>query len=414
MNSPMKKYLKIVFYVCLASGLLWLAACNTKPGEADHTMRDHDAEVYYTCPMHPSVVSDKPGVCPVCNMNLVKKEREEPAGSDASHETMLHLTPEQENMANIQTDTAKIGTIAEYTTLTGTIVPDETRITTIAVRASGRIEKLYARNPGEYVEKEQPLYQLYSEQLLADEADYINAWEQLQKNASGQEMLKTLLEASRRKLLLWGLTEKQISDLEKQGERSPYITFYSNTSGYITDLMVREGQFVAEGAPLMKITDLSALWVEAQVYAGENTLRNHVAVDVSVEQFPGMILKGNVAFYNPRLEQNTKINLVRIAIDNPGNKLKPGMMAYVHLRQNEERALVIPKSAVLMEKMKTVWIWVQPGMYERRMVETGTENPYEIAITKGLAEGDVVVSSGAYLLNSEYILKSGASVKHNH
>lgn len=419
MKKQKRKYdaRNVVVATAMFIALAFMISCGKKEkqtGDTDHTNHQESPETYYTCPMHPSVVSEQPGVCPVCNMNLVKKEKEDNT-TGASHENMLHLTPEQEQMANIQTDTAITKAIAEYITLTGTVTADETKIVTIATRVSGRIEKLHVRNPGEYIEAGQPLYQLYSEQLLADEWDYVNAWRQIQENPSGKEIVRAILEASRKKLLLWGLSEQQIEDLEKQGERSPYITFYSNTGGYVTDLIVREGQYATEGTPLMKIASLNTVWVEAQVYAGESgLLKNQPVVEVTLEQFPQNIFKGRVVYYNPQLEQGTKINLVRIAIDNPGDKLKPGMMAYVQLRQKETRTLVIPKSAVLMEKMKTVWILSEPGMYERRMVETGIENPREIAITEGLKEGDIVVRSGAYLLNSEYILKSGAAVKHNH
>jgi Cu(I)/Ag(I) efflux system membrane fusion protein len=370
---------------------------------------------FYTCPMHPSVASEQPGACPVCNMNLVWKETAAPGHATASHEDMLHLTAGQIERAGIQTVLASRKQISEYVTLTGTVVPDETRIVAVAARVSGRIERLFVRNPGESIRKGQPLFELYSETLLAGEREYLQALERIKKNEPQAAFLSGLAESAKARLLLWGLTGPQVERLEKDRMPSLTNTFYSTADGYLSELLVREGEYAEEGSLLMNVADPYAVWVEAQAYADEKKLLagGNTAL-LSFDAFPGASYEGTVVYENPQLEPGSKISLVRLAVAHPEGRIIPGMMAYVHVRRAEKTALVIPKSALLPEKMETVWIETGEGMFERRMVGTGLENPFAVEITEGLREGDRVVTRGAYLLNSEYILKSGAASKHSH
>lgn len=401
--------------VVLGYLLLLLAACTDKNGHEGHDHAEADNQEYYTCPMHPSVISDRPGSCPVCGMDLVQKSNQPVSGDGGDHENMLHITEYQQQLANIKTDTARVKSMGGYRTVTGTVVADETLVKTISARAAGRIEKLFVRNPGEKIEKGSPLIQLYSEQLLADESDYLNALKNREKFSNQQQLVNEFVTAARQKLVLWGLTDKQISALEKSKTVSPYITFYSPESGYLTQLEVREGGYVNEGDVLMEVSGLATVWVEAQLYQDEILPgKNSHKISVVFDAVPGKQYTGEVVFYNPSIEENSKINLVRIRIDNRDEKLKPGMMGYVQLKGNEVKTLVVPKSAILSEEMKTVWVETQPGMFERRMVKTGMENKYEAEITDGIKEGEMVVISGVYLLNSEFILKKGSAVKHQH
>ncbi|KAB2914330.1 MAG: efflux RND transporter periplasmic adaptor subunit, partial [Bacteroidetes bacterium] len=405
------KYIKKIlgYFLCLTL----LITCKDKNGHEGHGTENED---YYTCPMHSSVTSDRPGVCPVCGMDLVKKSNGSGIADEAgNHENMLHINEYQQRLANIKTDTARIKTMALYNTVTGTVVPDETEINTISARAAGRIEKLFIRNPGEKIEKGVPLIQLYSEQLLADENDYLNTLKNREKFGTQEKRINEFIEAARQKLVLWGLTDTQILTLEKSNEVSPFITFYSPVSGYITQLKVREGQYVNEGDILAEVSGLETVWVEAQFYQDEYLLvKNSPQISVAFEAFPNEEYTGEIVFYNPSIQQNSKINLVHIRINNPKEKLKPEMMGYVQVKQSEVKTLTVPKSAILSEKMRTIWVQIQPGMFELRMVQTGIENKHEVEITEGIKEGEIIVVSGVYLLNSEFILKKGNAIKHQH
>lgn len=366
-------------------------------------------ENYYTCPMHPTVRSDKLGRCPICGMDLVKKE------SAQSHENMIHLTGRQQLLINLRTDTAQVATISENNLLLGTVVQDEKEVQLISGRVRGRIEKLYVRNPGETVKKGQLLYLLYSEELLAAQTDFVQALQQYDQFTSQKEILTQLIESAKNKLRLWGLNENQIQSLATSRKPSATTSFYSSASGYLSRVTVTEGNYIEEGTPLFEIADLNSLWIEAQVYPQEYSfLQQNPAVQVEFESLPGASYHAEPVFSTPALEENRKIGLVRFAIKNPNQQIKPGMMAYVRLRRGGKEALVIPKSALLLEKMKTVWVESDEGMFERRMVTTGIENKREVEILSGIIAGEKVVSSGAYLLNSEFVLQQGGAQKHNH
>lgn len=332
---------------------------------------------------------------------------------DAAHdgmENMVMLSKEEIVKANIQVDTVRVKNISEQSTLTGAVVVNENLITTITSHVKGRLDEVYIRNTGEYIFKGKLLYDIYSEELLSDENDYLLALEQYKNAVTQKETVKQLSDGARKKLLQWTITEKQIQELEKTNRPSATLSFFSNAEGYITELSIREGDYVEIGSPLVKIADLSTVWIEAQLYSDEvKYLKQHPTVSVEFEMKRGKVFNGEIVFENPALETNQKVNLIRVKVDNKENKLKPGMMAYIYLRRNEKKTLVIPKSALLVENRISVWVQTSEGMFEPRMISTGIQNKTEVEILSGLQEGDIVVTSGAYLLKSEQIVKEGSN-----
>jgi Cu(I)/Ag(I) efflux system membrane fusion protein len=325
-------------------------------------------------------------------------------------ENMVMLNPEEIVKAHILVDTVRVKNISEQSSLNGTVTFNENQVAIIASRVKGRLERVYIHTTGEYISKGEPLYDIYSEDLLSDESDYLLALEQYKNAVTQKEIAKQLAEGARKKLLEWTITEKQIRELEKTNKPAATLSFFSNADGYVTELSVREGEYVETGTPIIKIADFSSVWVEAQIYSDEvKFLKQNPKLLVAFEMYPGQLLSGEVVFDNPTLETNQKVNIVSVKVDNKENKLKPGMMAYIYLKRNEKKALVIPKSALLVEKMISVWVQTSTGMFESRMVTTGIENKTEVEIVSGLKEGDIVVTSGAYLLKSEQTLKQGSN-----
>lgn len=370
---------------------------------------DHQAmEEYYTCPMHTSVRSDKPGACPVCGMGLLKVKKIE--SSESMDSTMLTLDNEQQMLANIIIDTARFTMISAQTTLTGTISEDENKLTTITARIKGRIDRLFLREEGGRIKKGQALYSIYSEELLADQNDYLSTLQHLDKFPGQQTAVDGLIQGGRKKLLLWGMTESQIKNLEANQQASSLLTYYSANTGFVVKLLVNEGEYTEIGRPLFQIADLSSVWVETQVYASElQYLTEKTEASITIEGLPQKPVKAKMVFENPAIEENSKISLVRFRIDNSNNMIKPGMMARVAINHHPKQTLVIPKSSLLIGRMTMVWIEVMPGMFESRTVKTGIENKQFVEILSGLKVGDRVVTSGAYLLNSAFILKKGAN-----
>ena len=325
-----------------------------------------------------------------------KKMQESHEGHGKENADMLTLNEQQRLVVNLQTDSAQIKKLSEETTLIGTAKVDERAINIVSARVKGRLDMLFVRNPGTYVKTGDPLYSIYSEELLAYENEYLLAIQENKLATTQKELTRRMVESARRRLELWTLTTKQINELERPGKISSLITFYSNRSGYLSELLVREGEYVEAGTALFQLANLSSLWIEAQFYSGEiNYLSQNPSLEIEFEAFPGERIRGEVEYDNPRLEDNTKINLVRIRVDNKQSKYKPGMMAYVFLKRNEKQTLVIPKSALLVENNIIVWVETPDGMFKQQMVTIGMQNKREVEILSGLSPGDRVVTRGA-------------------
>ena len=341
-----------------------------------------------------------------CSTNEVHEGHKQ-QGED-KHANMLTISNQDRLLANIKTEVSSIKTISEITTIVGKVVIDERNTRVLSSRLKGRIDELYFKNPGEYVRQGQAVYSIYSEQLAADQNEYLLTLEQYE--ASPNEVAKKLADGSKKKLLLWTLSENEIRKLEQTRKLSPRATFYSTASGYATDLFVKEGEYVEIGSPILKLSNLKTLWVEAQLYTDEvKYLKQNPSLQLEFETLPNEFFKGEIVYNNPLIENNKKVNLIRLGINNADGRIKPGMMAYISLRRNEKRALVIPKSALIVESTISVWVEDDDGMFEPRMVTLGIENKNEVEILSGVKEGEKVVVSGAFFLKSESIVRQGGS-----
>lgn len=348
--------------------------------------------------------------CSTGNDHVGHDTDQPPMEHDMESQAVVMLTAHEQQVANITLDTVKRKRLSKTTMLLGTIAINDKQVDVISARVRGRLDQLFVRNPGESIRKNQPLYAIYSEELLSDENEYLLALTQRQQFLNQQKTTQALLEASRKKLVLWGLTEIQIKELEKTGKTSPLITFYSPVHGALTNLHVSEGQYVEMGSPLFTVSNLSSLWVESQVYPGEvKDVIRYPEVEIELEVFPERRLEGKMVFVNPAFDSNSKINYVRYEIQNQGLPITPGMMAYVYLTNNEKEAVVVPRSAIVFETMPAVWVQIESGVFEKRMVKLGIQNKAEVEIVEGLISGDVVAGTGGYLINSQYILLKGAN-----
>lgn len=366
-----------------------------------------DTDKYYTCSMDPQVVEYKPGKCPICKMDLTPVKKRKGESQDE-----LELSDQQVQLGNIQVDTIQNGTISDQLILTASLNFDQSRLYAVSSRVMGRVEKLYFKNLGEYVKKGAPLYEMYSEDLNNAKQEYLLAIDK--KNTFSSQAIidfDQLVQSAKNKLLLWGLNETQINELGNTKKASPITTYYSTAGGYITELYIREGDYVMEGGTIVKLADLSTLWVEAQVYSSQLAdLQENSMVTVQLPDFNNKEIKGKLEFVNPEINQATRINLIRLSIPNPGNYLKPGMSAYVLLKSPRRKSLSLPIDAVIRDgKGATVWVQTGKNTFKNLMVQTGLESDDRIEIISGLSEGDIVVLKGAYLLHSEYIFKKGAN-----
>lgn len=396
------------YTIIVATVFLFFVSCKNKKEIPK------DPDTYYTCSMDPQVVEYKPGKCPICKMDLTPVKKKNGENKDE-----LQLSEQQIQLGNIQVDTIHNGTIGDQLILTATLNFDQMKASSVSSRIMGRVEKLYYKNLGDYVKKGSALYDLYSEELNNAKQEYLLALNK-KKIFSNESVIDfdQLIQSSKNKLLLWGLNETQINELAKANKATPTTTFYSTSGGYITQLDINEGNYVMEGGTIVKLTDLSTLWAEAQVYTSQlaDVNRNSIAT-VQFPDFDNKEIRGHIEIVNPEINPDTRINLIRVSIPNPGNQLKPGMPAYVLLKSPQRQSLTLPIDAVIRDgKGATVWIQTEKNTFKNVMVQTGLESDDRIEIKSGLKSGDIVVLTGAYLLHSEFVFKKGVNpmTEHNH
>jgi Cu(I)/Ag(I) efflux system membrane fusion protein len=405
--------MKRFIYMTALSALLF--ACSDGKRTDEHAAHD-DAEEQaiaqqYTCPMHPNVVQDHPGKCPVCGMDLVPANK-----SGSSSNSDLMLTDSQMRLANITTQKVTMQPIGQTALVNGRLVENEELSQVISSRAAGRIEKLYVKETGRIIQKGEPLYQLYSEVVLILQKEYLLAKDQFETLGSTETRYKSFFDAAKRKLLLYGLSANQIQKLGESKTVQASITFLSPATGVVKEISAQEGQYVSEGTTIMRIEDIHQLWLEAELYPSETSLAKvGDKIDVKVSGYQHEKVEATINFLSPEYRANSQIMIMRASLPNPGLKYKPGMQAQVFFSHSSKNGLALPVDAVIRDG-KGAHVYLQQGLNTFRpvMVRTGIEDFEKVEITDGLAEGDTVAVTGAYLLYSEIILKKGTDPMAGH
>ncbi len=390
----------ILGLMVLCSGLIF-SACK---GEHEK----HAEAGKYTCPMHPQIIKDGPGTCPICKMDLV------PINSEGG-KNELSLSESQIQLANINTMMINRTDFSTSKVLNGRLIVNPEQTEVISSRYAGRIEKLFVKEMGRSVSKGQPIFQIYSEELQTLQQDYLLQLKQVAAFPE-EKIYQSMREAAKNKLRLFGYSDAQIRALTTAGKTAPLLTVYSSASGIVTELNVSEGQYLSEGSPVLKLENFTQLWLEMDVYPNElGNIRLGTKVQASINGVSDEEQTLTIDFISPQMDPSSQILKVRAPIRNPGN-LQAGMQATVFLPLAEiSDALSLPLDAVVRdEKGAHVWIKTAKNTYSPRMVRTGEEDAEQIIILSGLENVKEVVVSGAYLLSSEFILKKGTDPMAGH
>lgn len=351
---------------------------------------------YHTCSMHPSVQSATPGTCPICSMDLVPVTHEElQSGS-------VLVDEGRRQTIGIKTGEVVRAPFSVPVRLQGEVTYDETRLTDISLRFNGWIGELNADFEGKPIRQGDTLFTVYSPDLLSLQEQHLETLKRNQQNSP-------MLTASRKRLRLWGLNHEQITWLEQQGEVQDYVPIFAPADGVVLDKHIVSGSSFKQGQQLLRLADLSSLWIETFAYEQDMSLIGPgMPASVRLTNVPGDAFEASVMQVDPFLRDNTRTARVRLQVDNPDGALKPGLFATVTLQADFGEMLVIPEEAVLVTgEKRIVFLDMGEGRLKPVTIRTGYSDGERIVVRRGLQEGDKIVTSGNFLIAAESKLKAG-------
>lgn len=386
--------------------LLLLTACDstsTQPSETlaeaqDDTPLEHalkHTQKHYVCPMHPQIIRDEPGTCPICGMDLVLKKQ-----TPAKAEPTVTVSGALQQTMNLRTAHVKRGVLWKYIKTVGTIQYNEHQIVQIHPRASGWVEQLQVRAEGESVKQGDTLLALYSPDILNAQVDFLIALRQ-----AGHGMLsENTLEKARNRLRLLAVPEAIITDLKRTGKSLNTVPILAPQSGVIGRLNIREGAYVTPATEILMIADLSTIWVLIDVFESQLAwVEKGKAAEIRVPAYPGKVWEGEVDYLYPSLDPKTRTLQVRLQFKNPDHLLKPNMFARVVIYGGPKRdTLIMPAAALIATgERQVVMVRTGAGKFKPVPVKTGMRQGDRIEILAGLKQDDEIVISGQFLLDSE-------------
>ncbi len=397
-------------------GTFAIAGCSDKghdehaqaPAPAEEAHHEHQATettdevAHYTCPMHPSVEQERPGQCPICGMNLTAVTKKHlKSGTIVVDEV-------RRQQIGVRTAAAEARQMTLTIRAVGDVKYDETRLSDVNLRMSGWVDKLLVNETGQRVKKGQTLFTLYSPELYAAEREHLTAVRR--HSESGAAALDELTRASRQRLKLLGMSNAQINRLEKQNEAYEHVPIASPAHGYVIEKNVVEGARIEAGTRVYQIADLSQVWIDAEVYESDLPhIRVGQPAHVELPYVPGHTFEGRVDYLYPTLEGATRTGRVRVVLKNPDLALKPDMYATVRIEVDLGERLAIPGEAVIYTgPRRLVFVDLGEGRLRPQEVQVGVHAGGYYEVTGGLEPGDIVVTSGNFLIAAESRIRSAS------
>ena len=396
---------------------LFVLALNTSVSAAhalvqDHSQHQHqqssdndpfsEAQVEYVCPMHSQIVKGEAGTCPICGMDLVKRQKEpEPQAVNS-----FHVPKAQQQAIRVTTATATRNDLQPMLKAQAQVRWQQSAKYHVHSRAEGWVEELYADVEGQWVEKGEKLYRVYAPDLVVAQDDYLQLLNSINEvgDANSQQQFKR---RGKKRLLLLGMSEQQISELEETKQASYEVDYYAPQSGYITELNIQQGMYVNPGLELMTITDDQQLWFMLDVparYADQLSVGQ--MVHLSSDQVSGHWMN-KIDYIYPQIDPQTQTLTARVPINSSIDSLHEGLWATGHVELSPvKNALVIPvKSLITTAQTNRVLVQVADQEFAVKEVKIGLRVGDEVVVKTGLSEGEQVVTNGQFLLDSEASLR---------
>src|SRR5262245_58237864 len=362
--------------------------------------------LYYVDPMHPAYKSDKPGIAPDCGMRL------EPVYADGGPATTgtsvppgsIRISPERQQLIGVKFVTAEMGGGTRAIRTVGKVSADETRVGHVHTRIDGWIEKVFVDFTGDVVTKYEPMLTIYSPEMLASQEELLLA-------ARARDVMPSLFDAARRRLQLWDLSDDQIEQVLRTGQPIRNITVRAPMSGFVTERKAFPNQRVTPDSDLYTITDLSRVWIVADVFESDITsIKVGDPAYVTCSGGVAPAIAARVSYILPQVDSMTRTLKVRLDASNPATRMKPDMFVNVEFGVAGSPQLTVPAEAVLdTGDRQTVFVDLGNGYLEPRQVTIGDRFGDRVTVVRGLSAGERVVSSGTFLVDSESQLKAAAT-----
>ncbi len=418
MNKTIKIILSVLVLILLIAGGYWVYIAFIHKNNTESSAKE-----LYTCPMHPQIIQDRPGQCPICGMDLVKKteldaeeKNEHESGTDLSS---VKLSPSQQVLANVQTERVKTMQFQGEKTFNGYVKINESKFAHISTAVSGKIVNMFVSFEGEMVRKGQKVLEIYSPELVSTQKEYLLALDNYnQVKVSGNRLAidqaQSLVNSSKERLILWEMTRGQIEELERSRNVKTTTIQYSKYSGIVTKKYVHVGHWASAGEDIYDVADLSSVWVIANVYESDmQYIKSGQTAEIYSTAYPDEVLRAKINFINPVFNPESRTLEVRIDVSNKDMKLKPDMYLKVKINTYVTQSIGVHKNAVIRTgDHNYVYIEKEKGVFEPKEVTIGYEQEGYYAITSGLSDGDLVVTSGGFLIDSETQIQKGFTSGH--
>ncbi|ODU23867.1 MAG: hypothetical protein ABS95_02850 [Verrucomicrobia bacterium SCN 57-15] len=445
------KIIVVIIAIAAVGAIAFFAGRSTGHKHAEAEATSKEGKTLYTCGMHPQVVQEKPGNCPICGMKLTPIRKQAAGGQSSAPTTSgerkikyykstmnpgevkpepgkdsmgMDMVPVYEDEAaaaessaiavdpatvqtmGIRTATVTRGPLRREIRTVGIIDYNETALTDVTTKFKGWIEKLFVNTTGQLVMKGDPLFEIYSPELYSAQVEYLLATDPANKSVSGGDSLKA---AALTKLKFFDISDGQIAELDKTRQATKTLRILAPQDGFVTEKMVVEGQMVDAGMKIYRLADLGLVWVQAQIYEQDLVyLKLGQEATVTLSYLTDREFRGRVTYIYPNVDEKTRTAKVRMEFHNPGYFLKPGMFATVRVTSElEPSALLAPDMAILRSGEKTtVFVALDGGKFDPRTVTLGPQAEGDMyQVLSGLNEGDRIVTSGQFMLDSESQLR---------